>query len=251
MRSLKPRARRLGTGALLSLIVVGAMAGPTPPPSPTARRRPTSRWSSPTAAPPATGPSTRSRPTRSPPAWAPTTSSPTSSRPRTACSWPATRTRSRGTTDVADHPEFARRRTTKTIDGVQLTGWFTEDFTLAELKTLRAKERIPAIRQRNTIYDGRYKIPTFQEVIDLARRLSRELGRRDRHLPRDEAPDVLPRDRQAARGAARARCCAETASTAAARRCSSSRSRTANLKQLDRALDVPLVQLFGGAATRP
>ena len=47
------------------------------------------------------------------------------------------------TTDVADHPEFADRRTTKTIDGVALTGWFTEDFTLAELKTLRAKERIP------------------------------------------------------------------------------------------------------------
>ena len=48
-----------------------------------------------------------------------------------------------GTTDVADHPEFADRRTTKTIDGVAITGWFTEDFTLAELKTLRAKERIP------------------------------------------------------------------------------------------------------------
>ena len=49
-----------------------------------------------------------------------------------------------GTTDVAAHPEFADRRTTKTIDGRPMTGWFTEDFTLAELKTLRAKERIPA-----------------------------------------------------------------------------------------------------------
>ena len=82
-----------------------------------------------------------------------------------------------GTTDVADHPEFADRRTTKTIDGTEYTGWFTEDFTLAELKTLRAKERIPDVRQRNTIYDGRYEIPTFQEVIDLAERLSEELGR--------------------------------------------------------------------------
>src|SRR6185295_11966617 len=82
-----------------------------------------------------------------------------------------------GTTDVADHPEFASRRTTKTIDGVAITGWFTEDFTLSELKTLRAKERIPDIRQRNTIYNGRFQVPTFQEVIDLTKRLSRELDR--------------------------------------------------------------------------
>src|SRR5918997_7079985 len=82
-----------------------------------------------------------------------------------------------GTTDVAVRPEFADRRTTKTIDGVALTGWFTEDFTLEELKTLRAKERIPELRPRNTLYDGRYEIPTFQEVVDLSRRLSRELGR--------------------------------------------------------------------------
>jgi glycerophosphoryl diester phosphodiesterase len=82
-----------------------------------------------------------------------------------------------GTTDVANHPEFANRKTTKSLDGVQVTGWFTEDFTLAELKTLRAKERIPDIRQRNTIYDGKYQVPTFQEVIDLVKRLSRELHR--------------------------------------------------------------------------
>lgn len=74
-----------------------------------------------------------------------------------------------GTTDVADHPEFADRRTTKTIDGVQVTGWFTEDFTLAELRTLRAKERIPAVRPGNTAFDGRYQVPTFDEVLDLAR----------------------------------------------------------------------------------
>ena len=82
-----------------------------------------------------------------------------------------------GTTNVADHPEFATRRTTKVIDGVSLEGWFTEDFTLAELRTLRAKERIPELRQRNTIYDGRYRVPTFDAIIDLAKRLSRELGR--------------------------------------------------------------------------
>ncbi|MFF1818356.1 glycerophosphodiester phosphodiesterase [Kribbella sp. NPDC058245] len=82
-----------------------------------------------------------------------------------------------GTTDVAKHPEFANRKKTKVLDGVSLTGWFTEDFTLKELKTLRAEERIPAIRQHNTAFNDRYQIPTFQEVIDLTKRLSRELGR--------------------------------------------------------------------------
>ena len=75
-----------------------------------------------------------------------------------------------GTTDVAAHPEFATRRTTKVIDGRSVTGWFTEDFTLAELRTLRARERLPDLRPANTAFDGRHEIPTFQEVIDLAKR---------------------------------------------------------------------------------
>ena len=75
-----------------------------------------------------------------------------------------------GTTDVASHPEFAARKTTKTIDGVAHTGWFTEDFTLAELRTLRAVERLPDVRPANTAFNGLYRIPTFQEVIDLAKR---------------------------------------------------------------------------------
>jgi glycerophosphoryl diester phosphodiesterase len=78
-----------------------------------------------------------------------------------------------GTTDVASRPEFADRKTTKTIDGATFTGWFTEDFTLAEIKTLRAKERIPAIRPRNTRYDGLFQVPTFAEVVALAKRESR------------------------------------------------------------------------------
>jgi glycerophosphoryl diester phosphodiesterase len=73
------------------------------------------------------------------------------------------------TTDVASHPEFASKHTTKTIDGVSITGWFTEDFALAELKTLRAKERIPTQRPTNTVFDGEYDVPTLQEVIDLAK----------------------------------------------------------------------------------
>ncbi|MFF2851349.1 glycerophosphodiester phosphodiesterase [Streptomyces sp. NPDC058001] len=82
-----------------------------------------------------------------------------------------------GTTDVSAHPEFAGRKTTKTIDGVKLTGWFTEDFTLAELKTLRAKERIPGTRQHNTLYDGRWEVPTLEEVFQWADREGRKRGK--------------------------------------------------------------------------
>ena len=66
-------------------------------------------------------------------------------------------------------PSSPPRRTTKTDRRGRVTGWFTEDFTLAELKTLRAVERLPAVRPHNTIYDGLFQIPTLQEVIDLAR----------------------------------------------------------------------------------
>jgi len=76
------------------------------------------------------------------------------------------------TTDVADRAEFARRRTTKTIDGAAITGWFTEDFTLAELKTLRAKERIPQIRPGNARFDRKFEIPTFEEVLSLVREVN-------------------------------------------------------------------------------
>ncbi|RZM09380.1 MAG: glycerophosphodiester phosphodiesterase, partial [Sphingomonas sp.] len=81
------------------------------------------------------------------------------------------------TTNVADHPEFAARKTTKTIDGQTMTGWFVEDFTLAELKTLRAKERLPKLRPANTAYDGQFQIPTLAEIIALAKRRTTETGR--------------------------------------------------------------------------
>jgi glycerophosphoryl diester phosphodiesterase len=69
------------------------------------------------------------------------------------------------TTDVASHPEFADRKRTQYIDGVDVSGWFTEDFTLAELKTLRTRERIPELRPKNRRYDGRFEIPTFEEIL--------------------------------------------------------------------------------------
>src|SRR5262249_52080537 len=68
------------------------------------------------------------------------------------------------------------------------TGWFTEDFTLAELKTLRAVERLPEIRQHNTLFNGRYEIPTFQEMLDLRARLSDELARRLGVYPETKHP---------------------------------------------------------------
>ena len=83
-----------------------------------------------------------------------------------------------GTTDVAQHAEFAGRRTTKVVDGTPLTGWFTEDFTLAELKTLRAIERLPAMRPGNTVFDGVHEIATLQEVVELARRSRTAQGHR-------------------------------------------------------------------------
>jgi glycerophosphoryl diester phosphodiesterase len=74
-----------------------------------------------------------------------------------------------GTTDVGERPEFAARRVEKTVDGQALTGWWAEDFTLAELKTLRCKERLPQLRPQNTAHDGQEAIPTFAEALELAR----------------------------------------------------------------------------------
>jgi glycerophosphoryl diester phosphodiesterase len=155
-----------------------------------------------------------------------------------------------GTTDVASHPEFAQRKTTKTIDGSAVTGWFTEDFTLAELKTLRAKERIPAVRQRNTIYDGRYQIPTFQEIIDLTRRLSRELDRTIGIYPETKHPTYFRKIGLAL----------EPPLVAVLRRNGLDRPaakvfvqsfESGNLKALHRVLRVPLVQLLDAKPRQP
>jgi len=93
-----------------------------------------------------------------------------------------------GTTDVADHKEFADRKTTKVLDGVSVTGWFTEDFTLAELKTLRAIERIPANRPHNTLYNGRWEIPTFEEVLKWQDEQTRKRGKQVWIYPETKHP---------------------------------------------------------------
>jgi len=151
-----------------------------------------------------------------------------------------------GTTDVDQHPEFAGRKKTKNLDGVQVTGWFTEDFTLKELKTLRAKERIPALRQQNTVFNGRYQIPTLQEVIDLSKKLSRELDRPIGIYPETKHPTFFQQQGLAL----------EPELVKVLTRNGLNRSdakvfvqsfEVANLKALDKQLRVPLVQLTSSA----
>ncbi|WP_372729130.1 glycerophosphodiester phosphodiesterase [Nocardioides sp.] len=151
-----------------------------------------------------------------------------------------------GTTDVAERPEFADRRTTKTIDGQPITGWFTEDFTLAELRTLRAVERLPDVRPANTRYDGRYRVPTFDEVLDLVGRESRRAGHRIGVYPETKHPTyfdsiglsleesllaALRRHRLDHRGA----------------RVFIQSFETRNLRELDERTDLPLVQLVSNS----
>lgn len=92
------------------------------------------------------------------------------------------------TTDVASHPEFASRRATKTVDGLSHTGWFSEDFTLAEIKRLRAIERIPGVRPANARFDRQFSIPTLQEIVDLVRANEAALGRRIGIYPETKHP---------------------------------------------------------------
>lgn len=96
-----------------------------------------------------------------------------------------------GTTDVASHPEFADRKATKTIDGEQITGWFTEDFTLAELRTLRARERLPEVRTANRRFDGLYQVPTFAEVLKLIEAKNAETRRRIGVYPETKHPSYF------------------------------------------------------------
>lgn len=95
------------------------------------------------------------------------------------------------TTNVADHPEFADRKTEKKIDGETFKGWFAEDFTLAELKTLRAKERLPQLRPGNKIYDNKFEIPTFEEILDFVKAKEAETGRRIGIYPETKHPSYF------------------------------------------------------------
>ena len=154
-----------------------------------------------------------------------------------------------GTTDVATRPEFADRRSTKIIDGVSVTGWFTEDFTLAELRTLRAKERLPQVRVTNTAFDGQFQVPTFQEVIDLARAEGKARGRVIGVYPETKHPSYfasigLPLEKPLVEVLRRNKMTQRNAPVVI------QSFETANLRELDKMIDVRLVQLLD-AAGRP
>jgi glycerophosphoryl diester phosphodiesterase len=148
-----------------------------------------------------------------------------------------------GTTDVAAHPEFAARKATKTVDGVTATGWFTEDFTLAELRTLRAKERLPQVRPRNTLYDGLYPVPTFQEIIDLVHAESHRLRRTIGVYPETKHPTYFR-----SIGLALEQPLVDTLHRNGLDHRDSpvfvQSFETGNLRELNRLIDVPLVQLI-------
>jgi glycerophosphoryl diester phosphodiesterase len=150
------------------------------------------------------------------------------------------------TTDVAARAEFARRRTTKIISGAPVTGWFTEDFTLRELRTLRAVERLPGVRPQNRVFDGRHQIPTFQEIIDLVGAEERRLGRPIGIYPETKHPSYfqsigLPLEEPLVRSL----CRNELADPAAHVLVQS--FETGSLRKLARLADVRLIQLVDSA----
>jgi len=102
--------------------------------------------------------------------------------------------RTNSSTNVYAHPEFADRLTHKALDGVRLHGWFSEDFTLAEIKTLRAVERIPILRPQNTAYDGEFEIPTLTEIVALVRAVEASSGRRVGIYPETKHPSYFQHD---------------------------------------------------------
>jgi len=151
------------------------------------------------------------------------------------------------TTDVANRPEFSNRKTTKKIDGKDVNAWFTEDFTLAEIKTLRAKERLPF---RNHSFDGRFEIPTLQEVIDLAKRKSVQIGRTVGIYPETKYPTYfqsinLPLEKPLVS-------ILETNGYTSKNDPVFIQSfEVENLKQLDKMTDLPLIQLLDEANKQP
>jgi glycerophosphoryl diester phosphodiesterase len=159
------------------------------------------------------------------------------------------------TTDVGEHREFAARKTRKTIDGRELEGWFTEDFTLAELKTLRVRERIPEARPGNARLDGTLEIPTFEEILELIAALER----RDRRTHPDTDPPrrigVYPETKHPSYFA-NCGLALEAPLLAALKRHGLDAQRaavfiqsfeTANLRALRKLTRVPLVQLIDGS----
>ncbi len=154
------------------------------------------------------------------------------------------------TTDVSTRPEFASRRATKVLDGFTITGWWSEDFTLAEIKTLRVKERIPTVRPGNARLDGQLQVPTLQEVIDLAKGLEKVTGRKIGIYPETKHPtyfDSLGLSLEEPLVAI----LKKNGYEGKRDRVFIQSFEIANLKDLSRMTNIPLVQLFGSAGSRP
>jgi glycerophosphoryl diester phosphodiesterase len=162
-----------------------------------------------------------------------------------------------GTTDVAAHPHFADRRATRIVDGVSIEGWFTEDFTLAELKTLRARERIAEIRPANARFDGHFTIPTIDEILDLVHGADvvRAHSARARHEPAPHRIGIYPETKHPSYFAAIGLGLEEPLLAALDRHGYQGRDapifiqsfETANLRQLRAQTEIPLVQLIAAA----
>ena len=252
-------------GALAAGCSNTPVAGPAPPPTGVAlpvtdtdarphrcprRRARRGSWSSGTAAPPGTGPSTRSRPTSSRSGWGPTPSTSTSSPPATGRSSRATSPRSAGPPTSPSAPSSPRAAPPSRSTAPTYTGWFTTDFTLAEIRTLRAKERIPQTRPHNTLYDGRFPVVTFDEVLDLLDRLADELRRPVGVLPEVKhstyfaslglpvEPGLVETLRRRGRDGADSGVIIQS-------------FETANLRALRTQVACPLLQLVDAAGTRP
>jgi glycerophosphoryl diester phosphodiesterase len=154
------------------------------------------------------------------------------------------------TTDVSARPEFASRRTTKVLDGFTVTAWWAEDFTLAEIKQLKARERIPTVRPANTRVNDQIQVPTLQEVIDLAKGLEKVVGRKIGIYPETKHPTYFRKLGFAM----------EETLVSVLRKNGYEGKRdqvfiqsfeVANLKQLAHMTNIPLIQLFGGASSQP
>jgi glycerophosphoryl diester phosphodiesterase len=158
-----------------------------------------------------------------------------------------TDTSDRDSTNVADHPEFANRVATKTLDGVPTEGWWASDFTLAEIKTLRAKQTRGS---RPTRFDGRFKIPTLQEIIRVVKKQSRKQGRRIGIYPETKHPTFhrsigLPLERRLVRVLKRNNLNRRTSPVFI------QSFEQSNLKRLNRMTPVRLIQLMDANDTDP
>lgn len=146
------------------------------------------------------------------------------------------------TTDVADRPEFADRFTTKTIDGVAETGWFADDFTLAEIKTLRAKERLPF---RDQSFNGQFEVPTLQEIIDFVKQIEATTGLKIGIYPETKHP-TYHTDQGLALEEPLVKILTDNDFTDPTRVFIQS-FEVGNLKKLNELIDVPLIQLLDAA----